>query len=84
MLKAAEEVGLGVTEDLVGEKITGFTIAQTISRNGVRLSAPRAFLWPNRNRKNLHVALNAIATKINTIKVDKNVKAKGITFVMVS
>ncbi|CAL1687429.1 unnamed protein product [Lasius platythorax] len=82
VMSGAQEVGLGVTEDLVGPKITGFTVAQTISRNGVRLSAPRAFLWPHRNRPNLHVALNATVTKINTKKYGSNVVATGINFVM--
>lgn len=83
-MTAAKETGLGVTEDLVGQNITGFTVAQTISRNGVRLSAARAYLWPHRNRQNLHVALNATVTKVNTKKIFSKVKAKGITFIMVS
>ncbi|XP_018357886.1 PREDICTED: glucose dehydrogenase [FAD, quinone]-like isoform X1 [Trachymyrmex cornetzi] len=82
ILTAAEETGLGVSEDLVGQNITGFTVAQTISRNGVRLSAARAYLWPNRNRKNLHVALNAIVTKVNTMRSLSKVKTVGITFIM--
>jgi len=78
-------MGLGTSEDLVGLNSTGFTVAQTISKNGVRLSAARAFLWPHRYRKNLHVALNALATKINTKVISKkSVKADGITFIMVS
>lgn len=82
-MQAAEEVGLGITEDLVGPNITGFTVAQTISRNGVRLSASRAFLWPNRNRPNLHIALNATATKIQTRRVNSKVTASGLSFTMV-
>jgi len=78
-------MGLGTSEDLVGPNSTGFTVAQTISKNGVRLSAARAYLWPHRNRKNLHVALNALATKVNTkITLKKSLKADGITFIMVS
>ncbi|XP_077275111.1 glucose dehydrogenase [FAD, quinone]-like [Temnothorax americanus] len=82
IMSAAKEVGLGTTEDLVGENIKGFTVAQTISNNGVRISTARAFLWPHRNRKNLHVALNAMATKVNTKKILSKVKADGITFIM--
>jgi len=82
-------MGLGTSEDLVGLNSTGFTVAQTISKNGVRLSAARAYLWPHRNRKNLHVALNALATKVNTKVISKviskkSLKADGITFIMVS
>lgn len=70
---------------MVGPNITGFTVAQTISKNGVRLSAARAFLWPHRNRKNLHVVLNATVTKINVKKtLHSKVKTEGITFTMVS
>lgn len=82
ILTAAKEAGFGVTEDMVGPNLTGFTIAQTISKDGVRLSAARAFLWPHRNRKNLHVALNAMATKVITRKSFSKVKAKGISFIM--
>jgi len=84
VIKAAQQVGLGSTEDLMGEKITGFTVAQTISKDGVRLSTPRAFLWPHRNRKNLHIALNATVTKVNTRKTGSVVRAIGINLVMVS
>jgi len=84
VIKAAEEIGLGTTQDLVGPNMTGFTIAQTISRNGVRLSAPRAFLWPVRNRGNLHIALKAIATKVTTKSNDLEVQADGIIMTMVS
>ncbi|EZA60260.1 hypothetical protein DMN91_010530 [Ooceraea biroi] len=82
VIEGAKEVGLGTTADLVGPKITGFTVAQTISKNGVRLSTPRAFLWPVRHRKNLHIALNATATKVNTRKLGSKVKAEGITVLM--
>ncbi|EFN81338.1 Glucose dehydrogenase [acceptor] [Harpegnathos saltator] len=82
VLKAAEQLDFGITNDMVGEKITGFTIAQTISKGGVRLSSSRAFLWPNRDRKNLQVLVNATATKIHTKMVGKQVKASGITVVM--
>jgi len=68
---------------MVGEKITGFTVAQTISKDGVRQSASRAYLWPRRNRKNLHIALNATVTKVNTKKVGPTTRATGINLVMV-
>ncbi|XP_015585224.1 glucose dehydrogenase [FAD, quinone] [Cephus cinctus] len=64
ILAAAEEKGYGVTEDLVGDKITGFTVAQTNSKDGVRVSSAAAFLRPHKNRTNLHTALYATATKI--------------------
>lgn len=84
IIAAAKEVDLGVSEDLVGANITGFTVAQTISKSGVRASSARSFLWPVRNRKNLHVALNATATKIDAKRVNSKAKAEGITVIMVS
>ncbi|XP_008551873.1 glucose dehydrogenase [FAD, quinone]-like [Microplitis demolitor] len=68
ILKAANETGYGTTEDMVGEKIHGFTVAQTMSKNGVRQSTASAFLRPIRNRKNLNIVLNSTATKILTRK----------------
>ncbi|XP_023318416.1 glucose dehydrogenase [FAD, quinone]-like [Trichogramma pretiosum] len=77
ILEAGKEIGYGVTEDMVGDKITGFTIAQTITDHGVRISSARSYLSPNRNKNNLHIALNALATKI--IFQDK--KAVGVQFI---
>ncbi|XP_032684543.1 glucose dehydrogenase [FAD, quinone]-like [Odontomachus brunneus] len=82
VLVAADEVKLGTTNDMVGEKITGFTIAQTISNKGVRLSSSRAYLWPARNRKNLHVTVNATVTRIITKADGKNRKASGVEFII--
>ncbi|XP_001604417.2 glucose dehydrogenase [FAD, quinone]-like [Nasonia vitripennis] len=78
ILKAAEETGYGVTEDMVGDKITGFTIAQTISNKGVRVSSSGSYLRPNKGRRNLHVALNALATKI----VFRRKKAIAVQYLM--
>lgn len=74
ILKAAEEAGFGVSEDLSGDRINGFTVAQTISRNGVRLSSARAFITPFENRSNLHVIVNATVTKVRTL----NKRATGV------
>ncbi|KOC66688.1 Glucose dehydrogenase [acceptor], partial [Habropoda laboriosa] len=65
ILDAADEAGFGTTEDLVGEKITGFTVAQTISKDGVRETPYRSFVERFRDRKNLHVMDNSLVTKIN-------------------
>ena len=79
ILKAADEVGFGVTEDLVGDKITGFSVAQTISKSGVRTTTARSYITPVADRPNLHVAINATVTKVNI--VDK--KATGIEVLIV-
>ncbi|XP_076657190.1 glucose dehydrogenase [FAD, quinone] [Halictus rubicundus] len=64
VMQAANETGYGITEDMVGDQITGFTVAQTISKNGVRQSSTTSFIRPFRHRENLHVAVNALVTKI--------------------
>ncbi|KAK9304106.1 hypothetical protein QLX08_004466 [Tetragonisca angustula] len=78
IMKAAEEVGFGVTEDLVGDKITGFTVAQTISKNGVRTTAVRSYITPIADRKNLHVAINATVTKVNIVDNIVGKRATGV------
>ncbi|XP_076166298.1 glucose dehydrogenase [FAD, quinone] [Ptiloglossa arizonensis] len=74
IMEAAKEAGFGVTEDLVGDRITGFTVAQTISEAGVRRSSTASFLYPIRNRSNLSVLVNAYVTKIHI----KNKQATGV------
>ncbi|XP_012285425.1 glucose dehydrogenase [FAD, quinone] [Orussus abietinus] len=78
ILEAGKEKGYKAPEDLIGDEITGFTVAQTISKNGVRVSSAASYLRPNRFRPNLHVALNATATKI--LFTEK--KATGVQFRM--
>ncbi|KAK0079295.1 hypothetical protein PV326_008820, partial [Microctonus aethiopoides] len=77
ILLAAANKGLGLSDDLNGDKITGFTVAQTTSRNGVRVSSASAFLRPIRNRRNLHIALNATATRI----IFEDFQAIGIQYI---
>lgn len=72
-------MGYGITEDMVGDEITGFTIAQTISDKGIRISSAASHIRPFQNRRNLHVALNAIATKI----VFRKKKAVAVEYIMV-
>ncbi|XP_033324110.2 glucose dehydrogenase [FAD, quinone] [Megalopta genalis] len=74
VLEAANETGYGVTEDMVGEQITGFTIAQTISKNGVRESTIKSYIKPFKDRKNLQVISNSLVTKIDV----KGKKAVGV------
>lgn len=64
VLKAAVEAGFGISEDLNGDKISGFSIMQSTSKNGVRRSSAAAYLRPVRNRRNLDISLNSTATKI--------------------
>ncbi|CAG9763950.1 unnamed protein product [Ceutorhynchus assimilis] len=64
ILKAAKEIGQNVSDDLNGRQVTGFAIAQSNTRNGVRLSSAKAYLRPQRLNPNFHVMLNSTATKI--------------------
>lgn len=79
IILAAEERGFGLSSDLNGDTITGFTIAQSTSKNGVRVSSASAFLRPIRNRRNLHIALNATVTKI----LIEGRKAVGVQYIQV-
>ncbi|KAL6446941.1 hypothetical protein ACFW04_001378 [Cataglyphis niger] len=76
ILAAAAERGYPISEDLNGDQFTGFSVAQTNSKNGVRVSSATAFLRPIRHRCNLNIALNATATKI----IVENDKAVGVQF----
>ncbi|KAJ8921515.1 hypothetical protein NQ315_003133 [Exocentrus adspersus] len=81
LFKAAEDAGFPVVDDLDGVNVTGFTVAQADTRDGVRLSSARAFLWPARNRSNLNVMLNSTATKILVDVDGSNKTVSGVTFV---
>ncbi|KZC06464.1 Glucose dehydrogenase [acceptor] [Dufourea novaeangliae] len=76
LLAAAAERGYPITEDLNGDRPTGFTVAQMMNKNGVRQSAASAFLRPFRYRRNLQIALNATVTKI----IIENMKAVGVQY----
>ncbi|KAJ8921513.1 hypothetical protein NQ315_003131 [Exocentrus adspersus] len=81
VLKAAEEIGYPVVDDIDGVNVTGFTIAQADNRDGVRLSSARAFLWPARNRSNLNVMLNSLVTRILVKDDGENKTAEGVEFI---
>lgn len=63
ILQGAYQLGYQ-TQDLNGANNTGFMIAQTNNKNGIRYSSARAFLRPVTNRKNLHILVNTTATKV--------------------
>lgn len=54
-------------------------IAQTTSKNGIRVSSARAFLRPVQDRPNLHVMLNTTVTKVLVHPKSKN--AQGVEVV---
>lgn len=81
ILKAAEEIGLPVSDDVDGAQFTGFAVAQADNKDGVRLSSARAFLRPARNRANLNVMINSTATRILISADDESKKVTGVEFV---
>lgn len=66
---------------MVGANIRGFTVAQTMSVNGVRQSTASAFLRPIRNRANLDIVLNATATRI---LINNQKRVTGVEYLLVS
>lgn len=63
ILQGGEELGFRI-QDLNGANTTGFMIAQTTSKNGIRFSSARAFLRPASQRPNLHILVNTTASKV--------------------
>lgn len=63
ILNAAQELGYEVG-DINGAKRTRFTVFQSTTKNGIRMSAARSFLRPIRNRPNLHIMLNSQVTRV--------------------
>ncbi|XP_046482458.1 glucose dehydrogenase [FAD, quinone]-like [Neodiprion pinetum] len=76
MLKAAEEAGFRISQDLNGDVLSGFAMAQTTSKNGVRRSSAASYLRPSRNRENLHVSLNSTVTRV----IIEDGKAVGVEY----
>jgi choline dehydrogenase-like flavoprotein len=70
ILQGGEELGYRV-QDLNGANNTGFMIAQTFSKNGIRYSSARTFLRPAAKRPNLHILVNTTASKV---LIDKDTK----------
>src|SRR6266487_80894 len=62
-LRACAEIGLKRTQDFNGTDQEGVGLYQITARNGLRMSAARAYLWPAMNRANLHVETHAHATR---------------------
>ncbi len=63
-VKAGQEAGLKYTPDLNGETIEGVGLYQITTKNGLRWSSARAYLWPAQGRANLRVETGALATRI--------------------
>ena len=76
-VRAGEQAGYPVTEDINGYLQEGFGCLDRSVHRGRRWSTSRAYLAPIRSRPNLHVLTGANATKIRT----SNNRAIGIEYV---
>jgi choline dehydrogenase len=63
-VEAAQQCGYPRNEDFNGPVQEGAGYYQTTTRNGLRCSAARGYLWPARRRANLAVVSGALATRI--------------------
>jgi len=64
VLEAAKAAGYSSSEDLNAAEPNGFGLAQSAIDHGRRASAANAYLRPNRGRRNLHVRMRTLATKV--------------------
>ncbi|XP_049952548.1 glucose dehydrogenase [FAD, quinone]-like [Schistocerca serialis cubense] len=77
--EAARELGFKIIQDYSAEPNLGFGHVPCNIENGTRWSAARGYLAPAKDRKNLHVAKSAYATKV---LVDPKAKAAyGVQFI---
>lgn len=63
-LRAGEQAGHARPVDHNSGDQEGMHIAQTLIHNGSRMSAPRAYLHPNRHRPNLHLRTGAHVVRV--------------------
>jgi len=77
VIDAAEKMGYPRNNDYNGQIQDGFGYYQVTQKNGLRLSAKKAYLQPIRKRSNLRVITKAHVTKIKL----RNKCAEGVTFV---
>ncbi|WP_426989230.1 choline dehydrogenase [Pseudarthrobacter sp. Y6] len=74
--RASEEAGHKRTDDVNGYRQEGFGPFDRNVHKGQRLSASRAYLRPNKGRKNLTVRTRALAAKVNF----DGTTATGVTY----
>ncbi|XP_028163511.1 glucose dehydrogenase [FAD, quinone]-like [Ostrinia furnacalis] len=83
---AFQELGYNTVLDTNGNYTLGFTEPQFTMADGIRQSTANAFLSPIKNRPNLYVLKNHLATKINfenQVAVSVNIKSdEGVTMTL--
>ena len=65
LIEAAETIGYPHNKDYNGATQDGFGYYQVTQKNGLRFSAKKAYLQPNRKRQNLRIITNAYVTAIS-------------------
>ena len=65
LIEAAETIGYPHNKDYNGATQDGFGYYQVTQKNGLRFSAKKAYLQPNRKRQNLRIITNAHVTAIS-------------------
>lgn len=63
-IKAGEEADLPRNDDFNGATQEGVGTYHVTTRDGLRMSAARAYLWPARRRSNLRIEKNALAERL--------------------
>ena len=77
---AAKEQGYRILDDFNGAEQEGLGVYQVTHINGERCSAARAYLFPHRDRKNLHIEIDAETQRIlieNGVAVGVEYKQHG-------
>jgi choline dehydrogenase len=74
--RAATELGIPATPDFNGTEQEGVGYYHTTSRNGLRVSAAKAFLKPAMRRPNLRVITHALAERVTFA----NRRATGVAY----
>ncbi|CAG9584551.1 unnamed protein product [Danaus chrysippus] len=77
-LKALEEVGETLVEDVNGQEYLGFTQPMLTLSGGVRQSTGVCYITPAKDRENLKFMKNSLVSKI---KFDENGRANGVEII---
>src|ERR1700756_261214 len=77
-IESAEKLGVPRTKDFNGARQEGVGYYQLTTRNGMRMSAAKAYLKPARKRPNLSIITNAHATGL----IMESRRAAGVRYVV--
>ncbi|CAG0894153.1 unnamed protein product [Darwinula stevensoni] len=77
-IQAGMSLGFPYNHDYNGASQNGFSKAQIATERGIRHSTAKAYLTPVRHRRNLHVVLNTVVSKI--VIDETTMTAKGVEY----